>query len=133
MRKHIIPTVAASILVIGFAPASAPSASGIEFRSLDGGGNNLEHPTWGQAGTQYTRVALPPAYADGISLMEGGPPARYVSNRIFNDIGHNVFSENDISQIGWLWGQFIDHTLDLRDETPGDNAGIPFDPKDPLE
>src|SRR5712691_1861156 len=135
MRKHIIPTVAASILVIGFAPASAPSDSGIEFRSLDGGGNNLVHPTWGQAGTQYTRVAAPPAYADGISAIEGGPSARYVSNRIFNDIRQNIFSENGVSQIGWLWGQFIDHTLDLRNETPGEPAGIPFAPTsvDPLE
>src|SRR5205823_5367701 len=73
--------------------------------------------------------------------MEGGPPARYVSNRIFNDfdftrtLGQNLFSENDVSQMGWLWGQFIDHTLDLRDETPGEPAPIPFVAKssEPLE
>ena len=101
-------------------------------RSLDGSGNNLRHPSWGQAGTQYTRVA-PPNYADGISAMVSGPPPRRISNRIFNDLGQNIFSENEVSQWGWAWGQFVDHDTDLRDETPGESVPIPFDPKDPLE
>ena len=56
-------------------------------------------------------------------------PARaaYVSNRIFNDVGQNLFSENDISQWGWAWGQFIDHDIGLRDETPAEPAPIAFD------
>ena len=37
MRKHVFATVATSILVMLFAASSAPSDSGIEFRSLDGG------------------------------------------------------------------------------------------------
>jgi hypothetical protein len=65
--------------------------------------------------------------------MVGGPPPRKISNRIFNDLGQNIFSENDISQWGWAWGQFIDHDMDLRDETPGEPAPIPFDKTDPLE
>jgi hypothetical protein len=43
---------------------------------------------------------------------------RYISNRIFNDTGVTLFSEGQVSQFGWLWGQFIDHTLDLRNENP---------------
>src|SRR6266566_2462601 len=123
MRRHLSASLATSVLLVLFAPSAASSDAGIEFRSLDGGGNNVAHPSWGKAGVQYTRVAAP-TYADGVGAIEGGPPARYVSNRIFNDIGHNVFSENGVSQIGWLWGQFIDHTLDLRDETLGEPAGI---------
>jgi hypothetical protein len=38
-------------------------ATGI--RTLDGSGNNLRHPNWGKAGTDYLRVA-PPRYADGV-------------------------------------------------------------------
>ena len=134
MRKQLSATVVVSVLVILCTASAAPSDSGIEFRSLDGGGNNAAHSDWGKAGVQYTRVAAP-IYADGIGAMQGGPSARYVSNRIFNDIGHNVFSENGVSQIGWLWGQFVDHTLDLRNETSGEPAGIPFAPTsvDPLE
>jgi hypothetical protein len=44
-----------------------------------------------------------------------------------------VFSENEISQWGWAWGQFIDHDMDLRDETPAEAAPIPYDAADPFE
>ena len=46
----------------------------------------------------------------------GGPPTRYVSNRIFNDVNQNVFSERGVTQWGCVWGQFLDHTFGLRDE-----------------
>jgi hypothetical protein len=134
MRRQFNASLAITAMLILCSASAASSDSGIEFRALDGGGNNVAHPDWGKAGVQYTRVAAP-IYADGIGAMQGGPSARYVSNRIFNDIGQNLFSENGVSQIGWLWGQFIDHTLDLRNETSGEPAGIPFAPTsvDPLE
>src|SRR5205814_5377056 len=83
-------------------------------------------------GTPYARGAAP-NYADGIARMVGGPAARYVSNRIFNDVGQNLFSENGVSQWGWAWGQFLDHDFGLRDETPAEKAPIAFDRRDPLE
>jgi hypothetical protein len=101
-------------------------------RTLDGSGNNAAHPTWGQAGTQMPRVGAA-NYADGKSEMVSGPSPRYISNRIFNDVGQNLFSENDISQWGWAWGQFVDHDLDLRDETPSQEADMPYDKHDKLE
>ena len=101
-------------------------------RTLDGSGNNVAHATWGQAGTPYPRVG-PANYADGASAMPAGPPPRRISNRVFNDIGQNLFSENDITQWGWVWGQFLDHDIGLRDETPAEDAAIPFDANDPLE
>jgi Animal haem peroxidase len=110
--------------------ASGPPTFAV--RSLDGSANNPQHPTWGQAGTQYARQA-PPNYADGKAAMVSGPPARAISNRIFNDTGQNIFSQNDISQWGWAWGQFIDHDMDLRDETPAEAAPIGYDKGDPLE
>src|SRR5262249_31230084 len=92
------------------------------------------HSDWGQAGALYLRVA-PANYADGFNQMVGGPSPRFISNRIFNDIGQNIFSENDISQWGWAWGQFIDHDIGLRDERElaGDHAPMPFSSSDPLE
>ena len=65
--------------------------------------------------------------------MVGGPSPRYISNRIFNDVGQNLFSENDISQWGWAWGQFLDHDIGLRDETPAEAANMAFDKQDRLE
>ena len=100
-------------------------------RSLDGGGNNLAHPTWGQSGTAYSRVGTA-HYADGVSVPVAGVPPRYTSNRVFNDLGQNVFSERNLSQWGWTWGQFMDHVFGLA-AAGNEQANIPFDAGDPLE
>jgi peroxidase len=119
------------------APASAARSSNVRsldgrVRPLDGRGNNLRHPDWGCANTPYVRVA-PADYADGVGEPVAGPPPRYVSNRIFNDTAQNLFSENGVSQWGFAWGQFIDHTIGLRQELGGEDAPLAFDATDPLE
>ncbi|MGB7412633.1 MAG: peroxidase family protein, partial [Thermosynechococcaceae cyanobacterium] len=53
-------------------------------------------------------------------------------NRIFNDSHVNLFSEREVTQWAFNWGQFLDHTFGLR-EAGGENAAIAFDPFDPLE
>jgi peroxidase len=139
-RARLTPRLAVSFVaglvivaaVLGFAPTGSDSRSAFEWRSLDGSGNNLAHPAWGRTGTPYLRVAAA-AYPDGMGRMAGGPPARYISNRIFNDQGQNVLSENDVSQWGWVWGQFLDHTFGLRNEKRGESAPIRFASSDPLE
>jgi Animal haem peroxidase len=105
--------------------------AGFEIQSLDGRGNNRAHPDWGQAGTNYLRVA-PAHYADGAGTPVGGPNTRYLSNRIFNDVEQNLFSERGISQWATTWGQFLDHTFGLR-AGGGGEASIPFNNNDPLE
>ncbi len=122
-------SVRSAIAATRHCEAAAPAN---DIRSLDGSGNNPSHPTWGAAGTEYLRVARP-NYSDGVGGMVGGPSLRALSNRVFNDVGQNLFSENEISQWGWAWGQFIDHDMDLRNETPAESAPIPFDMHDPLE
>ncbi len=102
-----------------------------EYRSLDGSGNNSEDPQRGAAGTVYPRSA-PANYADGIADPVNGPPERYLSNRIFNDTSQNVFSSRGISHWGFVWGQFVDHTIGLR-ESGDDEMSVAFDESDPLE
>src|SRR5438874_2415365 len=65
--------------------------------------------------------------------MATGPSMRYVSNRVFNDVGQNIFSKDGVTQWGWVWGQFLDHDFGLRDERSAENAPIGFDQADPLE
>ena len=135
MRTIVALAIAALAIAGGAGAATAPSQQQQqqpEVRSLDGSGNNVRHPDWGQTFTQYLRVA-DPNYADGVSQPVSGPSARYIGNRIFNDEGQNLFSENGVTQWGWTWGQFLDHTFGLRDETPAENLPIPFDKSDPLE
>src|SRR5262245_1473479 len=130
LHKFVLLTIVlAAVATVGAGSVGADSFTG---RTLDGSGNNVANPTWGQAGTRYLRVTSP-NYADGIGKMVSGPSPRYISNRIFNDLGQNLFSENDISQWGWAWGQFIDHDIGLRDETPAENADMPYDKRDKLE
>jgi hypothetical protein len=101
-------------------------------RSLDGSCNNLARPGWGRIGSQYRRVAAP-NYADGIGAPVTGPDPRYVSNRIFNDTAQNLFSENGVTQWGFVWGQFMDHTIGLREDTGGEDAPLPFGRADGIE
>ena len=128
-------------LLLGAGTLFAPSAHadlGFEVQSLDGGGNNRAHPEWGRVGTNYARVA-PARYADGRSAPMPGPNARRVSNRVFNDVNQNLFSERNVTQWGFVWGQFLDHTFGLRDapgvgDTPDPSSrNIDFDRNDPME
>jgi hypothetical protein len=130
MRRRMAPALVAAAVLAAAGPASAQAPSPL--RTLDGSGNNVANPTWGEASTNYLRLT-PANYADGIGKVQPGPDERYLSNRIFNDIGQNVFSEREVSQWGWVWGQFMDHDFGLRDETPGDGPPLPFNKNDPLE
>jgi hypothetical protein len=110
----------------------AGAAVPFEIQSLDGSGNNTANPSWGRVGTAYSRVAAA-RYADGRSAPVSGPNSRAVSNRLFNDVHQNIFSPRSVSQWGFTWGQFLDHTFGLRDSQGGVTQNIPFDANDPME
>jgi hypothetical protein len=119
--------------IVTLAP-SAQATTGFAIESLDGSGNNVNHPTWGEAGLAYARQGTA-HYADGISTPESGPNARFISNRVMQDESLDIFSERRVTQWGWTWGQFLDHTFGHRVETGAgaDPFNISFDNTDPLE
>jgi peroxidase len=84
-----------------------------EYRSYNGRGNNVERPELGMAGIQLRRLT-PVAYGDGISAPSGAdrPSARAISNAVCAqpDLSSNTAGATDLF---WLWGQFIDHDMDL--------------------
>jgi hypothetical protein len=125
----VLPLVIVQVLAL----AAAKSAGWPDFEvaSLDGRGNNRVHPEWGRAGANYLRVA-PAHYADGTGVPVAGPNARYLSNRVFNDVEQNLYSARGVSQWATTWGQFVDHTFGLRAGGEED-ASIPYDNTDPLE
>ncbi len=102
-----------------------------DHRSLDGSDNNPDDPTLGEAGSVYPRETAA-NYADDLGEPVDGPEARYLSNRIFNDTNQNIFSDSGVTHWGFVWGQFIDHTIGLR-ESGDEHMDIAFDPDDPLE
>ena len=56
----------------------------MEFRSIDGSGNNLTDPGINMAGTDFTRIGQA-HYADGISVPLGGPNPRTISNLVVGE------------------------------------------------
>jgi hypothetical protein len=108
-----------------------------DFRSITGFGNNIANPTWGQAGTDLLRIS-PVAYADGISAPSQPNllSAREISNNL-NNQSDPIFSGADnlgppqsqsLSDFAYLWGQFIDHDMDLTPTGSGIAFDIPADP-----
>jgi Animal haem peroxidase len=116
---------------VAFAAEPTPPPVSFEVRKLNGSGNNPFHPTWGEAGQNFLRLA-PAHYADGIGQEVAGPNTRYISNRVFNALGIDVFSPRNVSQWVWIWGQFMDHNIELA-LGGGEEDNIPFNGADPLE
>ncbi len=130
--RALVALLATLALVLAFTAAGAAAAvPQFEARTLNDWGNNPIHPEWGSAGSDYLRLA-PARYADGSGAMVAGPNPRYVSNRIFNSLGQDLFSERSASQWLWVWGQFVDHTFGHA-QSGSEEAPIAFDAEDPLE
>jgi hypothetical protein len=112
----------------------------MDVRTISGLFNNLAHPAWGASGTDLLRVS-PVAYADGISAPS--QPNTLSPREISNDLNNQsapIFSGADnlgppqsmsLSDFAYLWGQFIDHDMDLTTGNSGQSFDIPADPTRP--
>ncbi|CAK8996847.1 Peroxinectin A, partial [Durusdinium trenchii] len=88
----------------------------MEFRSFDGRGNNVQHPTWGAAGTALGR-RVENAYADRVSKPAQGktrPSPRELSNALCAEAEYTASapSENGLSDLAVHFGQFLAHDTD---------------------
>jgi hypothetical protein len=111
--------------------------------AIDGTGNNLANPTWGSAGTDLLRIAAA-AYADGASAPAGAnrPSARAISNALSDQTDPanpsqdlNTINQKSLSDYIYVFGQFLDHDLDLTTTNSGQSFDItanqPGDPFNP--
>lgn len=97
------------------------------YRAIDGTGNNLAHPEWGSTNEQLLRVA-PAEYADGIQAPAGAdrPSAREISNALAAHSAEATPNDRNLTAYLYVWGQFIDHDMDLTDAgTPTEVFNIP--------
>ncbi len=94
----------------------------IEVRSIDGTGNHLTNEELGSTGSQLLR-ASEPAYADGIAAPAGQDrvSARIISNEL---AAQTTTDPNDraLTDLAWLFGQFIDHDIDLSEPAETDES-----------
>ena len=118
--RYIILIVCVSIFV-------AQPAMAIDFRSIDGSGNNIANPDWGSTDIHLLREASGAHYTDGASspARSTGPSARHISNEIFAQ-STSVKNNRHLSDFVWQWGQFLDHDIDLTtSHSPAEPFNIP--------
>lgn len=86
-----------------------------EFRNFDGSENNPNDSQIGQTNEQLLRVAPPNYLPDGSTPNTfDRPNPRDISNEIFNQTD-SVPNQQGASAMFWLWGQFLDHDIDLTE------------------
>ena len=97
---------------VGAMPVTMDHGDG-DVRQIDGRGNQPLQPDFGAAGTALRRLVAP-AYADGIAAPAGSgiASAREISNAICKQRTAPA-NAVDASNMLWLWGQFLDHDIDL--------------------
>lgn len=131
-----ISTFACTALFLFGIPAIArpplDTLTPVEFSSINGSGHNLAHPSWGAVGSELRRVAAP-AYDDGVAAPSG---ADRPSPRLISDL---VVAQPPIapsaagpSNFVWLWGQFIDHDIDLTNTGCAEPFNISVPTGDPF-
>ncbi len=123
--------IAALIVVTSIAGHTATQTPMFPIENLDGTGNNQGRPNLGAAGAPLQRIG-DANYVDGVGAPAAGPNPRFVSNRIFNDINQNLFSQHNLSGFVDAWGQFIGMDISLTD-VGRERMDIPFTAHDPLE
>lgn len=113
-------------------PVSAPGANApirllSEFRPIGGAGNNLQHPVLnavpGNAELAFAPLNFAPGSTDG---LVPGPNARTVSNLIAGatstDGQNGQTTDPTLSAWLYVFGQFVDHDLDLEQTPPASPA-----------
>lgn len=107
--------------------SSSPGDHSGESAPIDGVGNNLSNEQFGAANTPLLRV-LSTDYGDGLSTPAGTdrPSAREVSNAIAA-VESSITNDRYLTDYVWIWGQFIDHDIDLT-ENAVDDQGDPLEP-----
>lgn len=97
-----------------------------EYAAIDGTGNNIDNPELGSTYTELIRLA-DAAYEDGLSTPAGQdrPSAREISN-VLADADTSQPNDRYLTDIFWVWGQFIDHDITLT-ESATDEYGNPLE------
>lgn len=94
------------------------------YYTFDGIENNREHPSWGAAGTSLLRL-VPNGYTDKIATPAGASrtSARTISNELSSQDA-SIPNDRNMSDFVYVWGQFLDHDIDLSET--GTSESLPI-------
>ena len=115
MNRVVILTFSLLILLPSFALGQYQEIIVSDSYSFNGSNNNKENLNWGEANLTLRRLASQ-AYSDGISELsnKGSPNARVISNTVCDQQPDlNIIDERNLSDMNWVWGQFISHDIDF--------------------
>jgi hypothetical protein len=110
------------------------------FRRIDGGCGNPFDEAAGEAGEPLLRQ-IPSRYADGLNVPSGGtrPSARAISNAISDQADPNnpgndlsILDNRRLTDFIYVFGQFLDHDMDLTKDNTGQCFDIPVAANDPI-
>ncbi|MEE9352713.1 MAG: peroxidase family protein, partial [Thiotrichaceae bacterium] len=95
-----------------------------EYRSFDGSKNNAQSTSMGAINSEYINI-LPTDHSrdmDGATEVDLANP-RDISNEVMAQ-SENTENKKGLSDMFWLWGQFLDHDITLGPDKKGDHADI---------
>ena len=101
----------------------------MEFRSIDGTGNNPAQPGFNAAGGAFTRLGEA-HFADADGALVAGANPRAISNLVVGEGDAAVPIGQGLSGMMYAWGQFIDHDM-TRSASGGADIGIVVPDGDP--
>ena len=95
-----------------------------EYQTLDGSGNNKQNPDWGEKGSTLVRVAPKDSSREPNAAAAADlPSTREVSNTVCQQT-ENTQNSKGLSDMFWVWGQFLDHDFSLVTANSGVNISI---------
>lgn len=101
-----------------------------EYRRADGKKNNPDHNSWGAEGQKLIRVVGTDKsrYPNTPNLAN----PREISNKVSQqDTNQNTRNVKGLSDLFWLWGQFLDHDITIIHTDERKPANIPVSAIDP--
>ena len=104
--------------------ALAISSAAGENRTFDGTGNNLTFTSQGASNEPLVRITYPSFYGDptGETFIYDFTNARDISNTISSQ-SSSIPSKRGLSDLIWVWGQFLAHDMSLTTTTNGASNG----------
>ncbi|CAA6817590.1 MAG: Peroxidase [uncultured Thiotrichaceae bacterium] len=106
-------------------PEPQPEPQAHDFRTMDGSGNNLTNHLMGSSGSAMMSI-LETDESRTLGSIEAAELAnvRDISNAVAAQNGEETQNKKGLSDMFWLWGQFLDHDITLTPDNKEDRADI---------
>lgn len=134
-----LPLIIGSIILSGQSMAYAecstdqaiiPYEKSAEYRRINGTRNNPHRSGWGAAGKKLLRKAGTDDFR--VPNTHRLPNPREISNTVSRQgANENTLNAKGLSDIFWLWGQFLDHDITIVHTDASRPANIPVPAGDP--